>query len=67
MARDKLSAIVLKFFNGDTSKMNLWYDTRNPLLGGVSPINMIQAGRYDKLLKWAKEQIAENRKPDERR
>jgi len=62
---DELAALILKFFDGDTAKKDLWLIAKNPLLGGISPVEMIQAGRYDKLLKWAKEQIAENQAPDD--
>ena len=63
--KDELAALLLKFFKGDGDKMNLWYHTKNPLLGDISPIDMIQAGRYDRLLRWAKQQLAENEKPKE--
>jgi hypothetical protein len=39
--------------------------TKNPLLGDVSPFEMIRAGRYAKLLMWVKHQLAENEAPTE--
>lgn len=62
-AATELETLVLKFFEGDRNKANLWFATPNPLLGGISPTVMIEAGRCDKLLKWAKQQIAENQPP----
>lgn len=63
--KDELAALILEFFDGDEVKTNLWFATRNPLLGEISPTQMIQAGRYDRLLQWAKGQIAENSAPDD--
>lgn len=37
-----------------------WFTTLNPLLGNVSPIDMIKIGRQDKLCKWIVNQIDEN-------
>ncbi len=37
-----------------------WFTTPNPLLGNVSPIEMIKNGRGDKLCKWIANQIDEN-------
>jgi hypothetical protein len=62
---NELETLVLCFFNGDKDKTKLWFETPNPLLGGISPAGMIKAGRYDKLLKWAKQQIDESKAPDE--
>lgn len=61
---NELETLVLCFFNGDKDKTKLWFETPNPLLG-ISPAKMIEVGRYDKLLKWAKQQIDENKAPDE--
>ncbi len=33
--------IVLEYFEGNTTKANLWWDTKNPLLGDVTPKEMI--------------------------
>jgi len=30
-------------------KVNLWFNTKNPLLGDVSPVEMIMAGRTERL------------------
>ncbi len=54
---------VLGFFKGDSKKTNLWFSTPNPLLGNVSPQQMISMGREYKLLKWVRQQLAENEPP----
>jgi hypothetical protein len=41
---------VAGFFEGDARKTALWFETPNPMLGGVTPRDMIRHGRYDKLV-----------------
>jgi hypothetical protein len=60
---DKAFALVKGFFGGDSEKALLWMRTSNPLLGGVTPREMIVAGRSAKLLKFVEEALSEN-KPD---
>src|SRR5581483_874817 len=43
--------LVFEFF-GDEAKTALWFKTPNPMLGGVSPRDMIRFGRYNKLLRF---------------
>lgn len=52
--------LVMKFFEHDFHKAYAWWVTQNPMLGGASPYGMCETGRQDKLLKWVKQQIAEN-------
>ena len=40
-----------------------WYNTNNPLLGGISPRHMVHAGRGIKLLRFIDQQIADNLGP----
>ena len=40
------------FFDGDLNKTTLWFNTKNPLLGDISPKDMIAYGRYEKLRKF---------------
>ncbi len=53
--RDRLSEIagtctlVAEFLGGDATRTGLWFKTRNPLLGDLSPREMIVSGRYDEL------------------
>lgn len=56
---DELTMLVLLFFNQDHERTKLWFDTRNPSLGDVSPAEMLAAGRAEKLWKWVKLQIGD--------
>lgn len=38
-----------------------WYHQMNPLLGGLSPNDMVCQGRQDKLIKWINNQLDENK------
>ena len=44
--------IVAEYFKGDAEKTALWFKAQNPLLGYVSPRDMIRLGRYKKLMKF---------------
>ncbi len=50
--------LVANQFDGDLDKTHWWFTTENPLLGGVSPRQMIKAGNYDRLKKIVQEFIA---------
>lgn len=52
--------LVAQFFKGDAVKTALWFKTANPMLGGISPRDMIRFGRYQKLLKFILNAISEN-------
>jgi len=41
--------MVAREFDGDPNKTVAWFKTRNPLLGDVTPRDMIRLGRYDRL------------------
>jgi hypothetical protein len=43
--------LVFQFFQDDV-KTKLWLQTPNPMLGNVSPRDMLRFGRYAKLLKF---------------
>ena len=47
--------IVGSFFRGNSEKTFRWFHTKNPLIGNVRPIEMIEHGRSDRLLKFVKE------------
>lgn len=51
----EIKALVLKAFDGDRDKTNLWYESPNPLLGNISPMQMLEFGRGEKLLQLVKE------------
>lgn len=56
--RDRLEEIaniinmVAAEFDGDAEKTASWFKARNPLLGDVSPRDMIRLGRYERLRKF---------------
>ena len=52
--------LTASFFEGDLRKTALWFKTPNPLLGDVSPRDMIRYGRYDKLRKFILNALAGN-------
>lgn len=41
--------LVAKQFGGNREKTVAWFQARNPLLGDISPRDMIRLGRYDRL------------------
>jgi hypothetical protein len=41
--------LVAQFFDGNAEKTTLWFTTKNPMLGDMTPRDMIRFGRYDKL------------------
>lgn len=51
--------LVGEFFR-DKKKTKLWFETPNPLLGHVPPIEMINIGRAKKLLSFIKNQLDGN-------
>jgi hypothetical protein len=50
--------LVFQFFN-DPVKTKLWLQTPNPMLGDVSPRDMIRFGRYNKLLRFVTQAMDE--------
>jgi hypothetical protein len=52
--------LIEAHFKGDGHKANVWFKTKNPLLGDVSPYWMIYVGRIDKLLAFIETQLSEN-------
>jgi hypothetical protein len=41
--------MVARQFDGDVQKTVMWFKARNPLLGDVSPRDMIRLGKYERL------------------
>ncbi len=39
----EIESVVHAFFKGDESKINLWFDTHNPMLGGFPPRLLMSA------------------------
>lgn len=52
--------LVADFFK-DIDKTILWFNTPNPLLGEVTPRNMIRVGRSKKLIKFIRNALSENK------
>ena len=44
--------LVADFFDGDAQKTALWFRTPNPMLGDMSPRDMIRYGRHKRLQKF---------------
>jgi hypothetical protein len=73
--RDRLEEIanicnlVAGHFGGDAQKTALWFRTKNPVLGDISPRDMIRYGRYEKLRRFVNGAVSDdagNRKARER-
>jgi hypothetical protein len=45
-----IANLVAGFFAGDVQKVGLWFELANPMLGNISPRDMIRIGRYKRLL-----------------
>jgi hypothetical protein len=56
--RDRLEEIALtcnlvaEAFGNDTVKTALWFKAKNPMLGDISPRDMVRLGRFDRLRKY---------------
>ena len=53
--------LVAGHFKGDAHKTALWFTISNPLLGNVTPRDMIRFGRYKKLFQFIINAVAENK------
>lgn len=56
---EKVSSLLMKVFK-DESKVELWLQTSNPLLGNQVPLQMLYIGRGGKLIKFITSQMEEN-------
>lgn len=45
-----IASLVGEFFDGNAIKTMTWLKMPNPMLGGISPRDMIKLGRSDKLI-----------------
>ena len=55
-----IANMVVGIFNGDVEKTALWFRVKNPLLGDISPRDMVRLGRYDRLRKFIVNAVIEN-------
>jgi len=62
MIKTVLSFVKVWWFFKSFKKASLWFETENPLLGGVSPSYMIDVGREAKLYKIITQQLEENKR-----
>ena len=53
--------LVAGYFDGDANKTYLWFTMPNPMLGNVTPRDMIRFGRFRKLLKFVLESLNSQR------
>lgn len=60
-----ICALVAELFEGDIEKTALWFKMPNPMLGDISPRDMIRYGRYKRLIKFIAE-AQEARSPSTR-
>ena len=60
--KKQIITIVSGYFDGDLNKASLWFFIKNPMWGGVSPHNMIEAGYEKQVLLDVKRMVAENNK-----
>jgi len=59
--------LVAEFFRGDAVKTRLWFQTRNPMLGDLSPRDLIRIGLHRKLHRFIVEALKENEGPPDPR
>jgi len=52
--------LVAEVFDGDKEKTALWFRTKNPMLGDVSPRDMIRLRRFDRLRRFIIGALADN-------
>ena len=52
--------LVETYFEGNKDKVDVWFTTPNPLLGGLAPCTMLALGRGEKLLVWIKNSLEGN-------
>jgi predicted nucleotidyltransferase len=50
--------LVAQFFEGDRAQTSLWFKTQNPMLGQLSPRDMIRQGRIDRLRRFVLHALA---------
>ena len=50
-----IANLVAEYFEGDASKVSLWFELSNPMLGHVSPATMIRGNRCRRLLSFVLE------------
>lgn len=60
--KEDLTQKIMEALNWDLEKTLLWFNTRNPLLGGLTPDFILNSGREEKLIKFITISLDENTK-----
>ena len=55
-----ICTLVAEFFDGDPARTALWFRTPNPMLGNISPRDMIRYGRFKRLQRFVLEAREDN-------
>jgi hypothetical protein len=53
--------LIAEHFDGDPKKVAIWFGAPNPMLGNVSPRDMIRYGRFAKLQRFVTEALGSAR------
>lgn len=59
-----ICGLVAEYFHGDAAKTALWFRTKNPMLGELSPRDMIRYGRMEKLMQVVQDARSANDMPE---
>lgn len=54
--------LIKEYFKGNPIKTDLWFNMKNPILGDISPNDMIRFGRINKLILWIESALEENKR-----
>jgi len=54
--------LVAGHFAGDAKRTTMWFAAQNPMLGNMSPRDMVRFGRYSKLLKFILNALSGNKR-----
>ena len=55
--------LVGQFFEGQVERTSLWFTTTNPLLGDISPRDMLRLGRFQRLYEFIVDALSDNEDP----
>jgi len=55
-----ICGLVAQYFGGNAGKTALWFRTENPLLGNISPRDMIRYGRQERLRHFVMSAVEDN-------
>ncbi len=58
---EEIDAHVTNFFMGDREKVGLWWESSNSSHGGLSPYDMVDCGRIEKLAQFVRNAVEANK------